>query len=102
MSPSHKSENDLRKARTRTLIQVGSLVNLAGLFEVCGIEEGDDLQLDITSRDKAAILLGILTHVMNTITLSPSQSDLNKWKETGIMMLKKASAKHYRFEKNTL
>lgn len=100
MTPSRKSENTLRKARTRTLIQVGSLVNLAGLFEVCGIEEGDDLQLDITSRDKAANLLGILTHVMDTIASSPSQSELNKWKETGIMMLKKTSAKHYHHDRS--
>lgn len=95
MDNTKRLENTLRKARTRTLIQAGALVNLVGLLELCDIEEGEDLQLDITSRDKAALLLGILSDAMAHIQSNPSQTDLNKWKETGIMLLKKATANRY-------
>lgn len=53
-----------RKARTKTLIQAGSLVKLVGLFDICGIKEGDDLQADMASRDKAATFLGILMEAL--------------------------------------
>ena len=38
------TENIARKKRTRTLIQMGSLIKLSGLMEICEIEEGNDLQ----------------------------------------------------------
>lgn len=50
--------NKQRKMRTRTLIQLGGLLNISPLLSICGIELGDDLQLEYP--DKAAILLGIL------------------------------------------
>jgi hypothetical protein len=49
-----------RRARTRTLIQLGGLLQLLGLPALCGIREGEDLQLDNKAMDKAAILLGML------------------------------------------
>ena len=55
-----KSENAARKLRTRTLIQVGGLVHLSGLLDLCDIHEGDDLQLDLAAMNKAATLLGML------------------------------------------
>ena len=84
-----------RNARTRLLVQAGSLITLAGLFDVCGIEEGDDLQLDMVSRDKAAILLGILMETMSSLSPTPSQHKVDQWKQTGIARLKMASAKQY-------
>src|SRR3989338_5310138 len=52
-----------RKARTRTLIQLGSLLNMVGLPQICGINDGDDLQLYLENQDKAATLLGMLSHL---------------------------------------
>jgi len=48
-----------RKARTRTLIQVGGLVQKSGLMVAFGIEPGDDLQ-DYEHIHKARQLLGLL------------------------------------------
>lgn len=51
-----------RKARTRTLIQLGGLVQRSGLMAVFGIEPGDDLQ-DYEHIHKARQLLGLLDEV---------------------------------------
>ncbi|CAO5682062.1 MAG: hypothetical protein HEEMFOPI_01576 [Holosporales bacterium] len=56
---SNVSKNE-RKKRTRTLIQAGALLNMMGFFDVCDITEGYDLEIDIESKDKSAILLGML------------------------------------------
>lgn len=47
------SSRSERKARTRTLIQLGGLVHKCGLTERFGIALGEDLQLEVNSRDKA-------------------------------------------------
>ena len=62
-----------RKARTRTLIQMGGLLNMISLPAICGINEGDDLQLDLEHSDKAAMLLGMLAHLEDS--LPPTLSD---------------------------
>jgi hypothetical protein len=54
-----KADSIDRKARTRTLIQLGSLVSLSGLTSLLHIQEGEDLQYDLEARDKAAMLLGV-------------------------------------------
>lgn len=51
-----------RKARTRTLIQVGGLVQKTGLMTAFGIESGDDLQ-DYEHIHKARQLLGLLDEI---------------------------------------
>lgn len=51
-----------RKARTRTLIQVGGLVQRSGLMAAFGIEPGDDLQ-DYEHIHKARQLLGLLDEI---------------------------------------
>lgn len=51
-----------RKARTRTLIQVGGLVQKSGLMTAFGIEPGDDLQ-DYEHIHKARQLLGLLDEI---------------------------------------
>src|SRR5690606_18971758 len=61
-------EGNARRARSRMLIQVGGIVKLSGLFPICQIEEGEDLQYDIDSRDKAALLLGILLDAAHNIS----------------------------------
>ena len=85
-----------RKARTRTLIQVGALVNMVGLFEACGIKEGVDLQIDMEQRDKAATLLGILIEAYGSLPSDPSSLKWEVWKSDGIQLLKShQSKKHY-------
>jgi len=78
-----------RRARTRGLIQIGSLIHLVGLAQLCDIEEGDDLQFDIASRDKAAMLLGILLDIVADFTPTLEQKEL--WKKAGIRQLKVAA-----------
>jgi hypothetical protein len=82
-----KQENSQRKARTRTLIQMGGLLDLTPLPSICGINLGDDLQLD--HPDKSATLLGILLHLCEKIPESISGDDLENFKTKGINFLKK-------------
>lgn len=77
-----------RQARTRTLIQAGGLLNLTGYFAFCGIEEGQDLQLDLETRDKAAVLLGILAQAFEQLPENPAIEQWERWKTIGIRILK--------------
>ncbi|RYE13822.1 MAG: hypothetical protein EOP34_07970, partial [Rickettsiales bacterium] len=52
--------NASRKSRTRTLIQLGGLIDKAGITKLFDIDLGDDLQSDTYSREKAISLLGFL------------------------------------------
>ncbi len=61
-------DNTDRRARTRTLIQMGGLLNMIGIPQLCGIEDGDDLQQDLQNQDKAATLLGMLVHLNETLS----------------------------------
>ena len=93
LSQQTKSE---RRARTRTLIQMGGLISMIGLADICDITEGDDLQLDIVSRDKAATLLGMLVTLIEQLPPALSSLDLETFKQKGINMLKRYEAKKYR------
>ncbi len=57
---SYRLRQNLRAARTRTLIQLGGLVIKSGIAEKLGIEIGADLQRDEEQRQKAYTLLGLL------------------------------------------
>lgn len=81
-----KADSIDRKARTRTLIQLGSLVSLSGLTSILHIQEGEDLQFDMEAKDKAAMLLGAISEIMESD--SPSLSRQEKWKDKGIRLLK--------------
>lgn len=50
----------VRKARTRTLIQLGGLVEKAGLVDTLALTIGADLQKDGEMEKPVAILLGAL------------------------------------------
>ena len=84
-----------RKARTRTLIQVGALVKMVGLFESCGITEGMDLQIDMEYRDKAATLLGMLIDTYENLPSNPSSQLWQNWKDKGIQLMKSHGSKKY-------
>jgi hypothetical protein len=86
-----KQENSERKARTRTLIQMGGLLDITPLPSICGINLGDDLQLD--HPDKAAALLGILLHISNSIPDVLSTDNIEKFRNIGVNFLKQNMAK---------
>ena len=83
--------NHKRKARTRTLIQMGGLLNMISLPAICGINEGDDLQLDLEHSDKAAMLLGMLTHLEDSLPPTLSDQIIDQFKQKGIRKLKSSS-----------
>jgi hypothetical protein len=70
-------DNTDRRARTRTLIQMGGLLNMIGIPQLCGIEDGDDLQQDLENQDKAATLLGMLVHLNETLATTTVTLDTN-------------------------
>lgn len=74
----NKSE---RRARTRTLIQIGGLLTITPLCDICKIELGDDLQ--INHQDKADTLLGILKTICEHIPENINDSDLEHFKNIG-------------------
>lgn len=83
-----------RRARTRTLIQMGGLLNMIGLPQLCGIHEGDDLQTDPLNHDKAATLLGMLVHLNEKLLEQPHLFEeelgiLDGFKKRGIQMMKR-------------
>ena len=82
-----KQENSKRKARTRTLIQLGGLLDLTPLLVICNIELGEDLQLD--HPDKSATLLGILSHLCDQLPEHFTDQDLAKFKSVGENFLKR-------------
>ena len=59
--------HSFRKLRTRTLIQLGGLVEKAGLLQTLGIAMGADLQRDEGIKDAVTILLGSLTEMQSAL-----------------------------------
>ncbi len=57
----------LRKARTKTLIQAGGLLEKAGLLEEFSIELGTDLQRDIECKNQVHALFGALLELRSLI-----------------------------------
>ncbi|MDP1880709.1 MAG: conjugal transfer protein TraD [Parachlamydiaceae bacterium] len=82
-----QSKSDLRRARTRTLIQIGGLIEKSGFLEKIGIQLGDDLQNDETLFDKASILLGAV-HELNS-EIQNHEQQLNIWRDKGKSLMQK-------------
>ena len=61
------ASKQLRMKRTRTLIQTGGLLSVAGLLDRFSIELGDDLQVDSNNHDKAATLLGVFISLIEQL-----------------------------------
>ncbi len=85
-----------RKARIRTLIQMGGLINMVALPNLCGISDGDDLQLDLEASDKAAVLLGMLVHLEDSLPPTLSDQLIAQFKQKGIRVIKNQSAQKMR------
>ena len=84
------------KARTRLLIQMGGLVNMINLPSICGINEGDDLQLNLENSDKAAVLLGMLAHLEDSLTPTLSDQVISQFKQKGIRVIKNHTSQRIR------
>lgn len=82
LAKQHLSENAYRKKRTRTLIQVGGLVDRAGLLNDLGISPGDDLQKDPDALPKAAALFGALLEIKALLNVEPTHQK-HLWEERG-------------------
>ncbi|USO01584.1 MAG: conjugal transfer protein TraD [Alphaproteobacteria bacterium] len=82
MSNNHK----FRKARTRTLIQIGGLVEKSGLLDRLSISLGQDLQRDNALRDEVLVLLGALSSLEEE--MGRGDYSRNLWKERGISIIK--------------
>lgn len=77
-----KQQLSSRKQRTRTLIQLGGLVQKSGLLELLEITPGDDLQ-DYENIYKASQMLGFL--VKNLEQVDEASDD---WKRIGENLLR--------------
>lgn len=77
-------ENNRRKARTRTLIQLGGLVQKSGLTEHFNITMGDDLQGDIEGLDKAELMLGFLIEALQ----NGASKNVENYRSTGKAFLR--------------
>ena len=91
-----RQKNDskqLRMKRTRTLIQTGGLLSVAGLLDRFSIILGDDLQVDSENHDKAATLLGVFISLMEQLPHEFKEEELNILKNKGIRAMHMHEAK---------
>ena len=87
-----------RYSRTRTLIQLGGLMDIVGFPKKFNIKLGDDLQIDLLSVRKSAVLLGALQELIEQLPSSLIDAKRSVWRETGFELLKreKKGKKHDR------
>lgn len=78
-----------RKARTRTLIQLGGLVEKSGLLAPLNISLGDDLQKDHEHLESTAILTGALSELRNSFYGEEAQAQRIVWLAKGKYVLGK-------------
>ena len=82
-----KQDNRTRKARTRTLIQMGGLLELTSLPSLCEIQLGDDLQGE--HQSKAALLLGIFAKYSEFLPEKLSDDEKQELETVGLMQMAK-------------
>lgn len=74
---------DQRKARTRTLIQLGGLVEKSGILDDLNLTPGDDLQKDPDCHESAAILMGALCELRQNLHAEDAQAQMILWCDRG-------------------
>lgn len=84
----------LRMKRTRTLIQVGGLLSVAGLLDRFSINLGEDLQMDMQQHDKAATLLGVFVSLLEQLPHEFTDTEIEALKNKGIRAMKMHEAKN--------
>jgi len=78
---------NFRKARTRTLIQLGGLIEKAGLLEALQLTPGNDLQKDPECFESVSVLMGALGEAYKSLDSTESQELKMLWCERGKEML---------------
>ena len=76
-------EISLRKARTRTIIQAGGLIEKARLFTLLDLEMGQDLQRDPEAFDGVAVLMGALLSIQQDLLGEHASAQKLIWKNRG-------------------
>ena len=76
MEKNNQTHATFRKARTRTLIQLGGLFEKSGLMESFELEVVDDLQKDIHKKDQVFALLGGLLELKEMMKQNDFPIDL--------------------------
>jgi len=74
---------DLRKAKTRTKIQLGGLIERSGILDDLNLTPGDDLQKDPDCHESVAILMGALCELRQTLHADDAQAQMILWGERG-------------------
>lgn len=82
-----KQESRARKARTRTLIQMGGLLELTPMPALCEIQLGDDLQGE--HQSKAALFLGMLAKYSEFLPEKLSEDEKQELETLGLTLLAK-------------
>ena len=82
-----KQERGQRKARTRTLIQMGGLLELTPLPALCEIQLGDDLQGE--HQSKAALFLGTLAKYAEHLPEKISDNEKQELETLGLTLMSK-------------
>ena len=72
-----------RKARTRTLVQLGGLMAKSGLIDLFEIELGQDLQTDDEVFEDVAALMGALVEIKYACDLNTLPQQKILWAEKG-------------------
>ena len=80
-----KQQHAYRQSRTRTLIQMGGIVQKSALMDTFLIAPGDDLQ-DHENFEKAARLLGFLSACLEKNSFDEAQ--LEAWQVLGERLLR--------------
>lgn len=74
---------DLRKAKTRTKIQLGGLIEKSGILDDLNLTSGDDLQKDTDCHESVAILMGALCELRQNFYADDAQAQMLLWCERG-------------------
>lgn len=95
MNKLETTSHQLRRARTRSLIQLGGLIEKAGLLETFGITLGTDLQKDPLMKNPiAALFKGLLE-----LDAMANSEDVHMptWAEQGLEELRKMKEEKRQF-----
>lgn len=84
-----QTSTQFRRARTRTLIQLGGLVEKSGILEPLNITLGDDLQKEYEHQESAAVLTGALSELRCRFYGGDTSAQKMIWSERGKEVLGK-------------
>ena len=83
----------LRKAHTRTKIQLGGLLAKTGILERFNINIGDDLQDDAENQDNAAALAGCINDLLTQLPNPIPDTIYEAFTQNGIRLFR--TSKHH-------